>query len=176
MKTMTSISIASSWIQYGQRKPSVRLRLFCFPYAGGSASLYRGWSERLPAEVEVCPIQLPGRENRLLEKPFSQLQPLVEALGEALLSYLDEPYAFFGHSMGALISFELTRLLRREGCVRLPERLLVSARCAPHLPDADAPTYPTGCATSCQKEANRLHRSLHHDHRRLPASWIQVPR
>ncbi len=128
----------SPWIQYRQPKSEARLRLFCFPYAGGSASVFRSWSEGLPPQIEIWPVQLPGRERRLSERPFERLDPLVEALMEALLPYLTPPYAFFGHSMGALLSFELTRALRNAGVSTDPLRLCVSAHRAPQLP----PTYP----------------------------------
>src|SRR5215472_6446591 len=95
---------ANSWLQYWQRKPQARVRLFCFPYAGGGASIFRTWSECLSQSIEVCPVQLPGREDRLVEKPFSNMSSLLEVLVPALLPYLDMPYAFFGHSMGSLIS------------------------------------------------------------------------
>jgi len=67
----------------------------------------------MPPEVELCAVQLPGRESRLREKPFVRLPPLVRAVRESLRPYLHKPFAFFGHSMGALISFELARELRR---------------------------------------------------------------
>lgn len=129
------------WLQYRVVRPQARLRLFCFPYAGGSAAIFRNWSEYLPVEIEVCPVQLPGRERRLMEKPFCQLDELIMPLTQALLPYLDRPYAFFGHSMGGLISFELTRALRRQGYPHAPTRLCVSGRRAPQIPDPDPPTY-----------------------------------
>ncbi len=92
-------------------------------------------------DIEVCPIQLPGRENRFTEPPFSSLSLLVEALCEGLLAYLDMPYAFFGHSMGALISFELARTLRRSKRVSGPLQLFVSGHRAPHLPDLRPPVH-----------------------------------
>ena len=128
----------NSWLQHWQPRPQARLRLFCFPYAGGSASLFRTWSEALPPEVEVCPVQLPGRENRLMEPAFSHMQPLIASLAQALLPLLDMPYAFFGHSMGGLISFEFTQHLYREGHEG-PVHLFVSGRSAPHILDPDPP-------------------------------------
>jgi len=94
----------------------------------------------MPPEVEVCAVQLPGRETRLREKPFVRLPALVQALTESLRPYLHEPFAFFGHSMGALISFELAREFRR---ARLPDpvHLFVSGYRAPHLPDPDPPIH-----------------------------------
>jgi len=132
---------ASPWIQYWQRKPQARVRLFCFPYAGGGASIFRTWSEHLPQDIEVCPVQLPGREDRLLERPCSNLPSLLDALVPALLPYLDMPYAFFGHSMGSLISFELARYLHQMGYSRTPVYLFVSGHSAPQIPDPDPPSY-----------------------------------
>jgi medium-chain acyl-[acyl-carrier-protein] hydrolase len=130
---------ASSWLQYWQRKPQARVRLFCFPYAGGGASIFRTWSGHLPQDIEVCPVQLPGREGRLLESPFTNLPSLLEVLGSALLPYLDMPYAFYGHSMGSLISFELARYLRQVEYGLMPVYLFVSGHSAPQMPDPDPP-------------------------------------
>lgn len=94
--------------------------------------MYRGWQDDLPASIEVCPIQLPGRENRFREPRFTQLAPLIEALGPAIMPYLAMPFAFFGHSLGGIMGFELTRYLRRRGGPQ-PVRLLVSAHRAPQL-------------------------------------------
>ena len=102
---------ASSWVVC--TKSHARLRLFCFPYAGGGASIYHPWSKRLSGDVEICPLYLPGRENRLREPCFKRLSSLVEELTDALTHFMDVPFAFFGHSMGALISFEVARRLRR---------------------------------------------------------------
>lgn len=131
---------AARWLSYVRPNPAARLRLFCFPYAGGSAGVYRNWAASLSPQVEVLPVQLPGRETRLREAAYSSVRLLVEALGPALLPLLDRPFAFFGHSMGALISFELVRWLRRAGAAE-PVQLFVSARIAPQLPDPDPPTY-----------------------------------
>jgi len=96
-----------------QAKAQSSPSLFCFPYAGAGASAFASWADLMPPEVELCAVQLPGRESRLREKPFVRLPPLVRAVRESLRPYLHKPFAFFGHSMGALISFELARELRR---------------------------------------------------------------
>ncbi len=114
--------------------------MFCFPYAGGGASIYRGWASSLPADVEVCPVQLPGRESRLREPPFNSSAPMVAALAEGLQPYLDMPFVFFGHSMGAVVAFELSRELRRRGRA-LPLHLFVGGRSAPHLPAREEPIH-----------------------------------
>ncbi len=130
----------TSWLRYWHPKPQARVRLFCFPYAGGGASVFRTWSESLPQDIEVCPVQLSGREDRLLEKPFASLPLLLDALVPALLPYLDMPYALFGHSMGSLISFELARYLQQMRYSHLPVYLFVSGHSAPQIPDPDPPT------------------------------------
>jgi medium-chain acyl-[acyl-carrier-protein] hydrolase len=116
------------------------MRMFCFPYAGGGASIYRGWGAALPADLEVCPVQIPGRESRLREPSFTQPGPMIQAIADALDSYLNLPFVFFGHSMGAMISFELTRELRRRGRTQ-PLHLFVSGRRAPQLPAREEPIH-----------------------------------
>lgn len=134
---MTS-SGAGPWIAYRKPRRSARLRLFCFPYAGGGALTYRPWVPAMPPEIEVCPVQLPGREQRLREPRFRRVAPLVEAAAEGLEPLLDLPFAFFGYSMGALIAYELIHRLRP---ARSPVALLAAARRAPQLPPKDEPTY-----------------------------------
>lgn len=139
---MTTMSSSSRVVDLDRPDPRARLRLFCFPYAGGGAAVYRGWSAPalLPPEVHLCPVHLPGRGNRFSEPLRTELAPLTERLAEDLAPYLDTPFAFFGHSMGALIAYELTRLLRREG-LPLPEHLCVSGRRAPQLPSDKRPLH-----------------------------------
>ncbi len=121
------------WVMGLPPSPQARLRLFGFPYAGGGASIFRLWPDGLPASIEVCPIQLPGRENRLREPPYIHMEPLVRALCQALQPYLNMPYAFFGHSMGALVSFELARTLVCQNGLG-PVHLFVSGHAAPQIP------------------------------------------
>lgn len=128
------------WLLGSKLNAQARLRLFCFPYAGGAASIYQAWQERLPPTVEVRPVQLPGRGMRMRETPINQMPALVEATAAALLPFLDRPFAFFGHSMGALISFELVRRFRREQGIS-PVHLFLSGRRAPQLPHTEPMTY-----------------------------------
>ena len=120
--------------------PEARVLLFCFPYAGGGGSLYWTWNRTLPTEVQVCPLQLPGRESRMFEPAFDRLSPLGGALAEVLPPLLDRPFAFFGHSMGALIAFELARELRRRD-LPAPAHLFASCARAPQLPRAAEPVH-----------------------------------
>src|SRR5262245_25071207 len=118
------------WLAFARPRPQAAIRLFCFPYAGGGASVFRGWANGLPGSVEVCPVQIPGRETRFREPAFTRLPLLIEAVAESLGPHLDRPFALFGHSLGALVAFELARHLQRE---RGPEpvHLFVSGCGAP---------------------------------------------
>lgn len=120
------------WIQCLRPRVNPSVRLFALPYAGGGASVYRLWSEYLPNDVEVSAIQLPGREERIREQPFEELEPLILALADALEGRLDRPFALFGHSFGAVVVFALTEHLRRTG-KRLPGVLFLSGSPAPKL-------------------------------------------
>lgn len=129
-----------SWLSCYKPNPAATVRLFCFPYAGSSALIYRDWVRSFPEWIEVCPVQLPGRGARLREKPFVRMDQLVKSLLREMRSYLSKPFAFFGHSMGAVIGFEITRLLRRENAM-LPVHLFISGRGAPQTMVPKPPTY-----------------------------------
>ncbi len=129
---------SSKWIIFPQPVPEAKLRLFCFPYAGRGAGIFRNWQRELPDTIEICAVQLPGREERLREPLFSRFSPLINTLSQVLLPHLERPFAFFGHSLGALICFELARELRRQKA-SLPQKLIVSGRRAPQIPDSDSP-------------------------------------
>lgn len=102
--------------------------------------IFQRWVDKMASSVEVCPVQLPGRGNRIRETPFTQMTPLVESLAEGLSPYLEGPFAFFGHSLGAIVSFELALKLQRE-TGKLPIHLFVSGRRAPHIPRQHPITY-----------------------------------
>lgn len=140
MSQSTIAGAVDRWIAFRKADPKAQLRLFCFPYAGAGALIFRKWSDGLPREVEVCPIQLPGRGTRLTEPPFTQLSCLIEALTRALVPLLDKPFAVFGHSLGALIGFELARQIRRQYGVH-PIRLFASAGRAPQIPHRAPPIH-----------------------------------
>ena len=136
---MTSKSV-NQWVTFPKLRPQAKLRLFCFPYAGGSTMIFRPWINVLPESVEACLIQLPGRGPRLMEAPFTRLLPLAEAIAENILPYCDKPFATFGHSMGAMLSFEVVRYLRDRYRVE-PAQVFVSGRRAPHVSKTDRPTH-----------------------------------
>jgi medium-chain acyl-[acyl-carrier-protein] hydrolase len=120
------------WLSCQREHSQTILSLFCFPYAGGSASIFRRWSEGLPDAVDVCPIQLPGRGSRLPEPSITKMPTLIQAIAEAICPHLQRPFAFLGHSMGALIGFELARHLRAGYGVE-PVHLFVSGCRAPQV-------------------------------------------
>ncbi|MBW4564798.1 MAG: thioesterase II family protein [Mojavia pulchra JT2-VF2] len=136
----TNISNLNSWIICHKPNPQAHLRLFCFPYAGGSSLIFRTWSNYLPPSVEVCAIEIPGRGRQIKLPPYNKIDSLVDAIASNIHPYLDKPFAFFGHSMGGLVSFELARLLRKNYGI-LPVHLFVSGRRAPQIPDADPPIH-----------------------------------
>ena len=136
----TRTAAEDRWIKVFHPRPRAELRLFCFPYAGGAAAVYRSWHEDLPDTVEVVAVQPPGRESRFREEPFRRIEPLAEAATEALSPHLDRPFAFFGHSLGAILAFEVTRRLRRRGRPG-PRHLFVSGRPAPRVEPSDPPIH-----------------------------------
>jgi medium-chain acyl-[acyl-carrier-protein] hydrolase len=119
---------------FGSRKETARLRLYTFHHAGGSASSYL-WREYFGDDVEICAIELPGREGRLLEAPFTSMSTAAGSLAAEIRSTVDLPYAFFGHGMGALVAYDVARRLRDAGIP--PGHLFLSAYRAPQLPNRE---------------------------------------
>lgn len=134
MSSNTPATATGGAVRFVCKRPvkDAALRLLAFPYAGGAVAIFRNWPEQLPRNVELQVLEMPGREARLHEPGFVQVEPLVQAIAGAIKPFLDQPFAFFGHSMGGLVSFELARLLRREHAIE-PRALFVSGRRAPQL-------------------------------------------
>jgi surfactin synthase thioesterase subunit/acyl carrier protein len=114
------------WFVIPKPNENASFRLFCFHDAGGNASLYHSWPERLGSQVELISVELPGRGRRMNEQPYSDLNQLISDLKPVLLPLLDKPFMFFGHSMGGLIAFELARELRRSNQTQ-PIKLFISS-------------------------------------------------
>lgn len=110
--------------------PQARARIFCFPYSGVGASMFARWPQSVDG-AQVCPIQFPGRENRLGETHFRSYEELAAGIVDALEPFLDRPFSFFGHCSGALPAFETAALLHARG-LPVPDRLVLSAQVAPH--------------------------------------------
>ena len=130
----------TSWFSCYTPRPDATLRLFGFPHGGGGPQAFREWSRQLPEHIELHALSLPGRGSRLHEPLMTSVDALMPELLRALPDFLDKPFVFFGHSMGAIIAFELTRRLQQEG-YPLPLRLFVSAHKAPHTAHGDAPMH-----------------------------------
>jgi medium-chain acyl-[acyl-carrier-protein] hydrolase len=128
------------WFQTHNALRNPRLRLICFPYAGGGASVFRKWPTFLPDGVELVAAQLPGREARYIEPPLQDIDSALSHLSAAIEPLLDRPFVFFGHSLGALVAYELTLLLRTRG-LRMPEHMILSGRRAPSIPIGRRPFY-----------------------------------
>lgn len=128
------------WIICPKPNPNAQLKLFCFHHAGGGTLSFRNWAQELSPIVEVYLIQLPGRERRLSEPAFTRIEPLIAELKPAIIPHLNQPFAFFGYSMGSLIAFELTRHLWRDYQL-YPQHLFVCANRAPQLPKTKPPIH-----------------------------------
>jgi medium-chain acyl-[acyl-carrier-protein] hydrolase len=129
-----------AWFQSGPAREQVDLKMFCFPYAGGTSLVFKKWGDFLPPTVQVIAVELPGRGGQLREPPSVSLPALIDDLEWRILPLLDKPFVLFGHSMGAIIAFELARTLRRK-YARQPQALLVAGRRAPQLPSSEPVTY-----------------------------------
>ncbi|HEX6370737.1 MAG TPA: SDR family NAD(P)-dependent oxidoreductase [Longimicrobium sp.] len=127
------------WFPFVRAGGSAQRRLFCFPWAGSGASAYAHWQEALGAETEVVAVQLPGREHRSGELPLGDMAQVVARLADVVPGEEGVPFAFFGHSLGGLMAFELARELRRRGMPG-PARLVLSG-CAPPRPGEHAQVH-----------------------------------
>lgn len=96
-------------LKNGENINSQDITLFCFPFAGGGASAYNSWVQKMKGKVTVCPIQLPGREERIMEKPYHNMTDMLDELEEIIWENIRGPYAFWGHSMGGKIAYELEK-------------------------------------------------------------------
>lgn len=135
-------AVLQRWLPYCRLetgKPSVRL--LCFAHAGGSALSFRTWSAKFPWNIQVCAVQLPGRENRLREPYFRRIPELMDRLSDELLPGIDGPVALLGHSLGAKIAFESARRLRSRYGAQKVVHLFVSGCSAPHLRSGRDPIY-----------------------------------
>lgn len=136
--------IHSSWFlhhdSFRQASLHSEFRLLCFPHSGGGASIFRKWSTYLPNTFEVYPVQLPGRENRFREPLLQSMESVIEELWPQVIPLLDKPLALFGHSLGALIVFELAKKIEAN---RIQQKviLFVSACLPPAYIDHSFPLH-----------------------------------
>jgi medium-chain acyl-[acyl-carrier-protein] hydrolase len=121
----------NNWFVVPRLMHAARLRLFCFHHAGGQAEFFNNWADFLYPDIEVLALQLPGRSYRVKEKLFTSFDSLLPVVTKKITPFLktDKPFAFFGHSLGSLVAFELARRLRHRNLVWL----VVSAMKAPQI-------------------------------------------
>lgn len=129
------------WFFCNKPKPQASVRLFCFPFSGGGASIYRSWPDAMGNEIEVQAVQLPGRETRYNEARELNINVLVKNIVKALEIYQDKPFAFFGYSLGALLAFEVCRALAKHN-MNAPIHLFVAAMRAPQTARIHEPLSP----------------------------------
>jgi medium-chain acyl-[acyl-carrier-protein] hydrolase len=136
--------IVSNWFIRESKVPVPACRVFCFPYAGGAAAIYRGWQMALPRDAELLAVELPGRGIHFRSPPIASLEVLVGRLVDVVAPLMDVPAVFFGHSNGAMIAHALALELRRRDLPQ-PRAMLLSAKRPPHLESRDemAHTLPT---------------------------------
>ena len=126
------------WIPFRNEGAVVRCRLFVFPHAAGSAAIYRPLRHLMPPEIDLCPLELPGRAARIDERPLTSMSVLMERLYHVLQPLMDVPFGFFGHSVGAWMAYEAAQQLRSvDG--RIAVHLFVSGRDSPKRVCADPP-------------------------------------
>jgi medium-chain acyl-[acyl-carrier-protein] hydrolase len=138
LSTMDAMTL-DRWVPFRNEGAAIRCRLFAFPHAGGNAAFYRPLRRFMPPEIDLCPVELPGRAARLDEPPFVSMSALMEELRHALQPLMAVPFGFFGHSVGSWMAYEAARQLRSlDG--RTAIHLFVSGRRSPD--PAPAPSLP----------------------------------
>src|SRR6266540_72652 len=130
----------SRWLHRPRPRPAARMRLFCFPHAGGGAAAYRSWPDLIGEDIDIVAVRLPGRENRVVERRYRRMADAVTDLCPVIRPLLTLPYAFFGHSLGTLVAFALACRLD-EGDAPAAAHLFAAASRAPHAPPRGPAPY-----------------------------------
>src|SRR5438067_13490450 len=138
MERMSAID--NLWLRCLRPRPAASVRLVCIHYAGGGSNAFHHWPRVLPDDIEAWAVQLPGRGWRWNEPPVASIGPAVEAISDAITHLVRPPFAIFGHSMGALLGFEVSRRLAQLGRPK-PIHLFASAFRSPHVPDPHPPVH-----------------------------------
>lgn len=153
--------IGNKWFLSSAPKCEMEVRLFCLPYAGRGASIYKEWQKLVPSWIDVCPIRLPGRETRIREPLIRDMKVMVDNLARAILPFLHDPYVLFGHSMGALITYELANRICE---LRYPKPvcLFISGRAAPSVAhdSLSRPAQNLSDSEFIEEIANNIHSTV----------------
>ncbi len=153
MKKNIDIEAWKKWFVRYTPQAEPKLRLICFPYAGGGPAIFHQWAALLPANVELVAVRLPGRETRIREKPFTRLTDVVKEVSGILRPFFRHPFAIFGHSVGALTAYELTQHIRQTTDYQ-PVHLLLSGHRAAHRPPINPPFHHLDEATFLERVKN----------------------
>jgi len=133
-------SNSNKWLVCPRVKPTAEYRLFIFPYAGGGPAAFGKWYSEFPAHIELWTVHYPGRGSRHNDPPIKDATTLAEKTYQAIQPLIDKPFAFFGHSLGGLVAYELARSIRKNDLPH-PNVLFLSACGAPHIPDPNPPIH-----------------------------------
>jgi len=147
---MTQLVNRDKWFLCRAPKPGATKRLFCFPFGGGGASVFRSWPDAMGDDIEVRALQMPGREARFRDAMADTIETLTTDVVQALAAYQDKPYAIFGYSLGSLLAFEVSRELRRRN-MQMPAHLFIGAAQAPHREPVHPPITTLSDAEFLQK-------------------------
>ncbi len=137
---MILTTLKNQWIVTPLPRAQAKLALYCLPFAGGSSNSFRSWAPLLPPAVELRAVELPGHGSRLNENLYRRMDEIIPPLAEAISASIDRPFAIFGHSMGALLGYELVLQLQEE-YGKLPEHVFLSGHGAPTLPEREEPIH-----------------------------------
>lgn len=137
---MLTDTTLNKWIVTPTSRSQAKLALYCLPFAGGSSNSFRPWATLLPPAVELRAVELPGHGHRLSENLARRLEELIPPLAEAIAASADRPFAIFGHSMGAILGYEVVLKLQDE-YRKFPVHVFLSGHGAPTLPDREEPIH-----------------------------------
>lgn len=118
------------WLINPRPNPKAQMRLICFPYAGGNASSFISWADKLPSHIELLAVQPPGRATRFDEPGCSDMEEIVSSFLPSFVSAIDRPYILFGHSLGSKVAFEIMEQCKKLS-LNLPSHFIASASCSP---------------------------------------------
>jgi surfactin synthase thioesterase subunit len=130
----------NKWFVIPKPNPKAKLRIFCFPYAGGNVASFYPWVDRLNSDAELVLVHLPGRTSRIFEESYSSMDDLINELIKIMPCLLDKPYVLFGHSLGSRVAFELVNRFT-ELNIKLPVHFIASGSGAPSEKCKDKVTY-----------------------------------